>query len=354
MAKKTKRNPTGASIPPGRTTPVPGRADRDRRVRQHERIARVLKVLNLIQSRGRWNVRAISQELECSERTVYRDLEVLEFVGVPWYFDETDQCYRVRPDFRFPTLGLTEEETLGQAVATVLTRAPGLDAGGSASPTTRKLAATSKEEIQQVLADAMQLVEVFDLKLADHSGHHEAIKTAQFALLKGRKITGTYESPYEQQSQRLTLHPYRLCLVKNAWYLVGHLEGETIPKSLRVARFNTLRMLDEPANVPAAFDLREYFGNAWAVYRGEESYQVKLRFTPEAAKIVTETIWHHTQQISKHRDGSVTLEFTVDGLNEILHWLLSWAGRVKVLAPSQLEELYLKTLADAISLQADT
>jgi hypothetical protein len=153
VGKKAKRNSTDPSIPPGRTTPVPGRADRDRRVRQHERIARVLKVLNLIQSRGRWNVKAISQELECSERTVYRDLEVLEFAGVPWYYDETDQCYRVRPDFRFPTLGLTEEETIGQAVATVLTRAPGLDAGGTSSPTTRKLAATSNEEIQQVPAD---------------------------------------------------------------------------------------------------------------------------------------------------------------------------------------------------------
>ena len=195
---------------------------------------------------------------------------MLEFAGVPWYFDEADQCYRVRPDFRFPTLGLTAEETLGQAVATVLTRAPGLDAGGDASPTTRKLAATSPEEQQQVLADAMQLVEVFDLKLADHSGHHEAIKTAQFSLLKGRKITGTYESPYQPESQRITLHPYRLCLIKNAWYLVGHLEGETVPKTLRVARFKTLHMLDEPAVVPEDFDLREYFGNAWAVFRGEE------------------------------------------------------------------------------------
>jgi predicted DNA-binding transcriptional regulator YafY len=96
--------------------------------------------------------------------------------------------------------------------------------------------------------------------------------------------------------------------------------------------------------------LREYFGNAWAVYRGEESYQVKLRFTPEAAKVVTETIWHHTQTETKHTDGSVTLEFTVDGLKEILNMILSWAGRVKVQQPEQLKNLYVNTLQDAIKM----
>ncbi len=347
MAKQLP--PKKPSLPPGRTTPVAGRADRDRRVRQHARMARVLKILNLIQSRGRWNVKALAEELECSARTIYRDLEVLEFAGVPWFFDETDQCFRVRPDFRFPTLGLTTEESLGQSVATLLTQAAGLDAGGTAGATTRKLAANSPQEVQQVLADAMQLIEVFDLKLADHSKHHETIKTAQFALLQGRQLTGTYESPYEAQSRKIVLHPYRLCLIKNAWYLVGHLEGEQTPKTLRITRFHTLRMLDSPAVVPETFNLREYLGNAWAVYRGDQTYQVELLFNPAGGKLVTETQWHHTQQVTHHRDGCVTLKFTVDGLDEILHWLLSWAGRVKILQPPQLRKLYRQTLQQALS-----
>lgn len=52
------------------------RPDRDRRVNQAERLRRVLGVLQLLQSKGRYNARAIAQELGCSERTVYRDLEV--------------------------------------------------------------------------------------------------------------------------------------------------------------------------------------------------------------------------------------------------------------------------------------
>jgi predicted DNA-binding transcriptional regulator YafY len=313
-------------------------------------MARVLKVLELIQSRGRWNAKAIADELGCSERTVYRDLDVLEFAGVPWHYDEADQCYRVRPDYRFPVFGLTEEEALGQALATALTKSPGLDVGTGAAPTTRKLQVSSPEGIKEILADAAELISVLDLKLADHSKHRETLKTIQFALLEGRQVTGLYESPYEPEPVRLRLHPYRLCLIKNAWYVIGRQDDLTEPRTYRVARFKTLRMLDQPADVPDDFDIKAYFGNAWAVFRGDKTYDVEIWFTPKAAKVVTETVWHHTQKTKFEKDGSVTLSFRVDGLEEITNWVLSWAGSAKVLQPAELRERVVEKLWSALEM----
>lgn len=326
------------------------RADRDRRVRQNARMARVLGVLNLIQSRGRWNAKAIGEELECSERTIYRDLEVLEFAGVPWYFDEHEKCYRVRPDYRFPVLGLTNDELLGQALATSATKSPGLDVNQGAAPTTRKLAAASTEQSQQLLSDAMTLVTVLDLKLADHSRHHDAIKTVQLALMRSKQLVGTYESPYEGTPVRLKLHPYRLCLIKNAWYVVGRPAEESTPRTYRVTRFKTLRMLDEPAAIPNDFNLQGYFGNAWAVFRGDRSHAVEIWFTPEAAKIVTETVWHSTQRFTRQKDGSATLHFRVDGLDEIANWILSWTGRCEVLQPPELRQMIVAKLQAGLAM----
>ncbi|HWL08242.1 MAG TPA: WYL domain-containing protein [Planctomicrobium sp.] len=350
MAVKRSRK---SAIPPGRKTPIPKRPDRDRRVRQNERIARVLNVLNLIQSRGRWDLRAIAEELGCSERTVRRDLEVLEFAGVPHYRDERTGCVRVRPDFRFPTLMLTQEELIGQAMATAVSQAPGLNVGGTAVSTTRKLAAVSNEEVQRMLSDASRLVEVFDLKLVDHSQHQEAVKATQLALLQGKQIIGNYDSPYESRPLRLTIHPYRLCLIKQAWYIIGRISGEPIPKTFRIARFKSLRMLDQRADVPDRFDLREFFGNAWGVFRGEQSYQVELWFTPESAKIVTETIWHHTQKVTRHKNGGVTLQFQVDGLEEIAHWILAWTGQCRVEQPVELRTRILAALRQGITMNGE-
>lgn len=352
MAKKqSKKQSSNASGPPASKKDRP---DRDRRVRQADRIARILKVLELIQSRGRWTTRAIAEEIECSERTVYRDLDVLRFAGIPYYREGDQQFIRVRPDYRFPALSLTDDEILGLSLATVATNAPGLNVTSGAGPTARKLAAVSRAETQELIEDTLRLVSVLDLKLVDHSRHHETIKTVQLALLQGKQISGLYESPYEPAPVKLKLHPYRLCLLKNAWYVIGRMSDEASPKTFRIARFRTLRLLDESAVIPDDFDLKAYFGNAWAVYRGEQSYRVELKFTPDAGKIVTETVWHPTQQTKTHKDGSVTLTFQVDGLNEILHWLLSWAGRVTIQTPDELKALFLKTLHDAIQMQAPT
>jgi len=351
MAKRpTNKQPTPKALGPNPNKR--NRPDRDRRVRQADRLARVLRVLELVQSRGRWTTKAIADELECSERTVYRDLDVLRFAGIPYFREGDQQFVRVRPDFRFPVITLTDDEVLGLSLAATLTKAPGLDVTAGATPATRKLAAVSKQETQDLIDDAQRLISVLDLKLVDHSRHHDIIRTVQMALMQGKQISGLYESPYEAEPVKLKLHPYRLCLIKNAWYIIGTIAGESIPKTFRVARFKAVRMQAEPATVPDDFDLRAYFGNAWAVFRGDKSYDVELKFQPAAAKVVIETVWHHTQKTKSHKNGCVTLSFRVDGLSEILHWILSWAGQVRVQSPDELKGLFVQTLEDAIQIQA--
>ena len=328
----------------------PRRPDPERRLRQAARFARVLRVLEMIQGRGRRTVKEIAGELECSERTIFRDLAVLEVSGVPYYYDREDQRLRVRPGYHFPAVNLTDDELVGQATAATLTSAPGLDVTRGAGPTTRKLRASPREKAATLLAEVGRITSVLDLKLADHSRHHETIRTVQWALIEGRRVTGTYASPYEPRPKRLDLHPYRLCLVKQAWYLLARPEGTDQPRTYRVARFKTLRPFDSASAVPEDFDLKSYFGNAWGVYRGDQCYDVEVRFAREAADLVTETAWHPTQTIERHKDGSVTLSFKVDGLNEVAYWLLGWSGRVTVINPPELREIVLGHLRKAVEL----
>ena len=218
----------------------PKRPNADRRVRQNNRIARALRIFQLIQGRGRWNAKEIATELECSERTVYRDLNVLEMAGIPWQFDEESKCYRVRPGWHFPVMSLTPDELVGQATAMAITESQGFKVGPGAKPATRKLAATLSDDSQQLLDDAERLITVLDLKLADHSRSLEIIGSAQWALLQRKQVSGQYVSPYQDKPAKLTLHPYRLCLVQQAWYLIGRPTDEERPKTYRIARFKTL------------------------------------------------------------------------------------------------------------------
>lgn len=335
---------------PKKPYPVSNRSDADRRLKQADRIARALRVLQLIQRPGRWDAASLAREQECSVRTVYRDLAVLELAGVPWTYDQSTSSYRLRPDFQFPTLNLTDDELLGQATAAVAMNASGLDVTAGAKPATAKLSATAAKDAESLLQEAQHFTEVLDLKLADHSRHRDCIRTVQWALLHGKQLTGQYESPYEGKPVKLTVHAYRLCLIKSAWYLIGKSKGDEQPRTYRIVRFKTLRMTDQASVTPRHFDLREYLGNAWGVYRGKDSHDVELLFTKDAADVVTETVWHHTQKSRRNKDGTVTLTFTVDGLEEIVRWVVGWAGRVKVIAPKALRDKTIDQHKRAIAL----
>jgi predicted DNA-binding transcriptional regulator YafY len=64
-------------------------------------------------------------------------------------------------------------------------------------------------------------------------------------------------------------------------------------------------------------------------------------------------MWHHTQQTLRNDDGSVTLSFQVDGLEEIVWWLLGWSGFVEIVSPLELRALFLFHLRKAFAMNRD-
>jgi predicted DNA-binding transcriptional regulator YafY len=78
------------------------RSDRDRRVRQCERFARLIRITRLLLGHGRWRPEDLARDIGCSVRTVYRDITTLTMAGIPIRFDKDANCYRVTEGFRFP------------------------------------------------------------------------------------------------------------------------------------------------------------------------------------------------------------------------------------------------------------
>ena len=129
------------------------RTDAERRVRQSDRLARVLRVLQLIQGTGPWTAQGIAKELECSERTVYRDLQTLSAAGVPWFFDEYSQSYRIRDGYKGP---FTHFPSRPKAEVREQQDMP------SSLEDARSIVTLAKESAQRLLSEAESVIQALD------------------------------------------------------------------------------------------------------------------------------------------------------------------------------------------------
>jgi predicted DNA-binding transcriptional regulator YafY len=80
------------------------RSDAERRNRQCAKFARLIRIARLVTGNGRWGPNDLAEEIECSTRTIYRDVEILSASGIPITFDKSTQAYSVQSGFRFSKL----------------------------------------------------------------------------------------------------------------------------------------------------------------------------------------------------------------------------------------------------------
>lgn len=88
--------------------------------------------------------------------------------------------------------------------------------------------------------------------------------------------------------------------------------------------------------IPDDFSLEAYRGKAWRMIRGDRLYRVVITFDATVAETVSDTNWHSTQQIEEHDDNSITFTCDVEGLDEIVWWVLGYGPYATVREPAEL------------------
>jgi predicted DNA-binding transcriptional regulator YafY len=120
--------------------------------------------------------------------------------------------------------------------------------------------------------------------------------------------------------------------------VVGHHGLHDEIRTFKLNRFADMQATTQKYEIPKSFTLAKYLGNAWRMIRGAKRHDVELIFDPTFAETISDTSWHPTQEFDNLPDGSLRFTCTVDGLDEIVWWVLSMGSHCKVIQPPELAE----------------
>ncbi|QQE10806.1 YafY family transcriptional regulator [Planctomycetota bacterium] len=315
---------------------------------QISKVHRVLKLIVVLQN-GRGNtVEELMDELGVSRRTLFRDLNMLEAAGVP-YYHEKGVGYKLSNEFYMPPISLTAAETLGLMIlgkSAAAQRDKPMFA--SALSGIYKLISTMPEPMRSACGEMMSGVSIDvgahgygEGEVAHYTILHRCIDEQRMCRLR-------YKSPIEARGFWTNIKPYVLHYAARAWYLFGWSEKHGDVRVLKLARITDLEPLEDTFERPEGFTVSSVLDGAWALNPEGEKYEVELLFKPMVATNIAETCWHPTQHIEMLDNGSCIARFTVNGLNEIAWWICGYADQVEVRKPEQLKQIVLDRLRRAV------
>lgn len=308
------------------------------------RIGRLVRILTSLQAGKSHTADDLAKMFGRSKRTIFRDLKQLQGIGIPFHYNSGTGVYVIDPEFFLAPVDLNLQESLSLLLLVH-------KAGEQMELPFKKSALLAALKIETTLPAAVRDYCNFTLshitaKMAaqapadDLDRHFFELQTA---IGKKRVVDIEYKSLFEGEIINLSIWPYHLFYNRRAWYVMGWSQMHESVRTFKLGRILKLKVDDRGFCDEKGFDLQEYLGRAWSMIPEGRIYNVKLRFLPKVAENVSEVRWHDTQKISRNEDGSVTLEFRVDGIGEIFWWILGYGDQVEVLAPAKLRQRLAET-----------
>ena len=293
---------------------------------------------------GRYpNRTKLAETIEVTTKTIQRDIDYMRYqMSVPIEFDfARGGYYFTRPMTELPLFQLTEAELVSVFVAQKALEAyKGTVFEQPLRTAFQKLqAATGSVNISVSWEDLDSAISFrqFSAYLPDATIFSELAK----AIQNKEAVEFGYKKLDAKAFEKRTIEPWHLACVSGQWYLLGYDRSRKARRIFVLARMQKVsRTGHQFSNSrPGEGDIQRLFRNSFQIWQTEnaELEQITLRFSGRAAQLVRERNWHASQRIQELAGGSLELALTLNSLEEIIPWILSWGKDCEVVKPPKLQ-----------------
>ena len=306
-----------------------------------DRTARLLKVEHLLYQNPKGLIaEEIARLCDVNKRTTYRDLKALESeLGVPIW--EEGSKRGITEGYLLPPIHFTLTEALNIFLAArlMLNYAHWYDP--NMASTFMKLSSVVSPLLREQIQKTMDWMQ----KQPRNERYLGILAALAEAWLSRRQVKISYRALTRERPTERTVEPYFIepAAPGHACYVIAYCHRTNSLRTFKIERIQAIESTAEPYAIPPDFDPNVFLSSSWGIVVKGDVKTIRLRFAPQIARIMEETVWHPSQVLEKQGDGSVIMTIRVTDTVELYSWILGWGEKVKVLEPVEIREKIVKT-----------
>lgn len=297
------------------------------------RADRLLSIMMLLQTHGVMTATQLAQELEVTDRTIYRDVIALSTAGIPVYtIKGPGGGIGLVDEYRSSLTALKPDEVRALFLLEIPPVLEQLGVGETLRKALGKLSSTIPPKTWQGKKEGRTKILLDPLDWKQSEEPVPWLKICQEALQQNRILELVYRSEFNTDLV-MQVTPLGLVAKAQRWYLVVMREDHY--RTLQVNRIRSARICLQSFKEPDDFDLGTYWKN-WCEDQGNQTpgFRILVRVTPTLAKILREKR-PATLLSPPMMDDSPWTEMTLEfeSFEEARRMVLGYGGAIEVMDP---------------------
>lgn len=271
---------------------------------------------------------------------VCADIKALKQFHPDLYFDHFKGSYVIpNPKKKALPLELSDREFFMLILGTqMFARFSGTSFESVVSDAIDKVKERLPESVRVDADDYASMVEFTPGGILTQEVNHKMYLDLHKAIKDRLYVDITYFTATSRSTNSRRIEPYRLLYWDSAWYVVGFCHLKMALRTFALHRIKTYKVCGEKF-VPMSGDkIDAHMKAPFRLEHGGEQQRVKIHFRLPTALYIKERQWHKTEEREDHEDGSCTLSFVAQSLDEVKRWVLEKGADARVLEPAALEE----------------
>lgn len=315
--------------------------------------ARLLAVLELLQSNKRMSGMEIADRLEVDPRTVRRYIATLQDMGIPIEGERGPLgAYTLQRGHRLPPLLYNEEEAIALSLGLIVLRAfhfpvDVVAVEGALAKTERVIPEIIFRRVQS-LRNAIVFNPSIYITQPPDLAHNQFLVRLSAAVQDRQRVQIRYHSSEGKVTERW-LDPYGLVYNEGYWYTVGYCHLRHDMRTFRLDRINDVVPLPETFERHNDFDPLEHVLRSIALSPSTYHVEIVLYTSIETAQ----TVFLPTDGAFEQKEEGVIFRRNIAELDWLAYLLLNAPFRVRVIHPPELRQKLREISTRALEMSLD-